>query len=133
MTNPENEAIVRAFLAGMGPTLDAFKTTYAELMTDDVVWESVGGTPHVGRDACIHHLDELKQGMGMEHCTIEVLNMASDDDVVLTERIDRMHRTDGSVIFEFRIMGTFVLRGGRIARYTDYYDSLGAAKALGRA
>lgn len=131
-TNPGNEAIVRTFLAGMGPTLEAFKKTYTEMMTDDVLWESVGGVPHHGRAASVAHLDELRAQTGMEYCTIEVLNIASAGDVVLTERIDHMHRADGAVIFDFRIMGTFVLRDGLIARYTDYYDSLGAARALGR-
>jgi len=134
MTNLANEAIVRSFFGGMGPTIEAFKKTYTEMFTDDVVWESVGGEPHVGRDACVAHLDELHRAVGMEHCTIEVLNIASNDDVVLTERIDRMHRADGSIAsgFVFRIMGTFVIRDGKIARYTDYYDSLGAARAMGR-
>lgn len=70
----------------------------------------------------------------MEYCTIEILNIASAGDVVLTERIDRMHRADGSVVldFAFRIMGTFELRDGLIARYTDYYDSLGFARVAGR-
>jgi limonene-1,2-epoxide hydrolase len=134
MTNAANEAIVRAFLGGMGPTIDGFKKTFTEMLTEDVCWESVGGAPHVGRDVCVAHVDELHRAVGMEYCTIEMLNIASNDDVVLTERIDRMHRADGSVAsgFVFRIMGTFVIRDGKIARYTDYYDSLGAARAMGR-
>ncbi len=132
MTNQENETIVRAFLARMGPTLEAFKKTYRDTMTDDVHWESVGGTPHIGVEECVKHLDELPAETGMDCCEIEVLNIPSDGDVVLTERVDHMHRADGSVIFDLRIMGTFVLRDERIARYTDYYDSLGAARALGR-
>ena len=134
MTNPENEAIVLSFLAALGPTLEGFKKTFRDGFTDDVLWESVGGTPHVGLAACLTHLDELHDAIGMESCSVEVLNVASNNDVVLTERIDRMHRSDGSICcgFEFRIMGTFVLRDGRIARYTDYYDSLGAARAMGR-
>ena len=133
MTNSGNEAIVRAFFAGMGPTFTDFVATYENFLTPDVHWESVGGTPHIGRNVCVEHLHELHH-LGMEYCTIEVLNMASSGDVVLTERIDRMHRADGSPLFDFtfRIMGTFELRDGKIARYTDYYDSLGFAKASGR-
>ena len=118
----------------MGPTLDGFKKTFAEMLTDDVVWESVGGEPHVGRDVCIAHLDELHSAIGMEYCTIDILNIASVGNVVLTERLDRMHTADGSIAcgFVFRIMGTFEVRDGKIARYTDYYDSLGAARAMGR-
>ena len=132
MTNQENEAIVRAFFAGMGPSIEEFKKTYRDFLTDDVEWESVGGTPHIGIEDSVKHLDELFEQTGMAYCEIEVLNIASNGDVVMTERVDHMLRADGSTIFDFRIMGTFVLRDGRIARYTDYYDSLGAARALGR-
>jgi limonene-1,2-epoxide hydrolase len=128
----DNENLVRSFLAGMGPTLDDFKATYRAMLTDDVEWESVGGKPHLGLEDCVHHLDELRQETGMERCEIEILNIASSGDVVLTERLDTMIRADGSPILTFRIMGTFVVRDGRIERYTDYYDSLGAARSLGR-
>ena len=35
MTNATNEAIVRAFLGGMGPTIEGFKKTYTEMLTED--------------------------------------------------------------------------------------------------
>lgn len=128
----ENEKLVLRLFEGMGPTIEDFKKTYRELLTDDVEWESVGGTPHLGLENAVHHLDELKTETGLEYCEIDVINIASTDSTVLTERIDKMFRADGSLIHPFRIMGIFVIRDGKIARYTDYYDSLGTARALGR-
>ena len=134
MSNPANELLVRTFLGGMGPTFEAFVKTYDEMFHEDVVWESVGGTPHIGRKVCVEHLHELHAAMGMEYCTIDILNIASAGDVVLTERVDRMHRADGTLMFDFafRIMGTFVIQDDKIIRYTDYYDSLGFGKVAGR-
>ena len=66
----------------------------------------------------------------MEYCDINVMNIASTGDVVLTERLDKMLRTDGSLILDFRVMGALEVRNGKIARSTDYLDTLGTAKAL---
>ena len=129
----ENEEVVRSFIADWAPNLDAMKKSYRDHLTEDVYWESVGSTPHEGLEEAIRHLDELREQNGMEYCTADILHIASDGDVVLTERVDRMHRADGSVLADFRIMGAFELRDGRICRYSDYLDMARAAQVLGRA
>ena len=128
----DNEQFVRDFFAAMGPTLEDFKRDYRDRMAGDVVWETVGLPAHRGRDACLAYLDDLHARTGMTHCTIEVLNIASVGDVVLTERVDSMYRADGTKIMEFRLMGALELRDGLIVRYTDYLDTapIAAAKNL---
>ena len=123
ITGADNEQFVRDFFAAMGPTIEDFQDNYRERMADDVVWETVGLPAHRGRDACLAYLDDLHARTGMEYCTIEVLNIASVGDVVLTERVDTMYRADGTEIMEFRLMGAIELRGGLIVRYTDYLDT----------
>jgi hypothetical protein len=49
----------------------------------------------------------------MEYCTNELLNIASNGNVVLTERIDRVHTADGSVAIEIPIMGSFIVDDGK--------------------
>jgi limonene-1,2-epoxide hydrolase len=92
-------------------------------MADEVVWETVGLPAHRGKDACLAYLDELHARTGMTYCTIEVVNIASVGDVVLTERVDTMYRADGTEIMEFRLMGAIELCNGLIVRYTDYLDT----------
>ena len=125
----DNEQFVRDFFAAMGPTLEDFKRDYRDRMAGDVVWETVGLPAHRGRDACLAYLDDLHARTGMTHCTIEVLNIASVGDVVLTERVDSMYRADGTKIMEFRLMGALQLRDGLIVRYTDYLDTAPIAAA----
>jgi limonene-1,2-epoxide hydrolase len=127
-----NEQLVLDFFKGMGPTLDAFKQTYRDYMAEDVVWESVGFDRHEGVQDCLAYLDTLNQLTGMEYCTIEVIHIASAGDVVLTERVDKMFRTDDSLILDFRIMGALEIRDGKLVRYTDYLDTLATAKTLER-
>lgn len=125
-----NTQLVREFFAAMGPTLEDFKRNFREHMADDVVWESVGLPAHRGKDACVAYLDDLHARTGMEYCTIDVLNIASVGDVVLSERVDTMHRADGTPIMAFRIMGAIEVRDGRIVRYTDYLDTASIATGL---
>jgi limonene-1,2-epoxide hydrolase len=125
----DNDQLVRDFFAAMGPTLEDFKRDYRDRMAEDVVWETVGLPVHRGRDACLAYLDDLHARTGMTHCTVEVLNIASVGDVVLTERVDSMYRADDTKIMEFRLMGALELRDGLIVRYTDYLDTAPIAAA----
>jgi limonene-1,2-epoxide hydrolase len=118
-----NAALVHEFFAAMGPTLEAFKENYRQRLAEDVVWESVGLPPRLGRDACIAYLDDLNQRTGMEYCEIEEIYAATDGDVVLTERVDTMCRADGSTVMSMRIMGAIEVVAGKIVRYTDYFDT----------
>jgi limonene-1,2-epoxide hydrolase len=47
--------------------------------------------------------------------------LLADGDVVLTERLD-MIRTPAGEVVGVPVMGPLVVRDGRIARWTDYWD-----------
>lgn len=126
----EPQQLVRDFFAAMGPTLEDFRHNYAKRMAADVVWETVGLPAHHGIEACVAYLDDLHARTGMEYCTIEILQLASVADVVLTERLDTMRRADGTAIMTFRVMGAIELREDKIARYTDYLDTWQARTGL---
>ncbi|MBD0859778.1 nuclear transport factor 2 family protein [Gordonia sp. zg691] len=120
---PQNEAekVVIGFLDAWGPgAWPHMLECYDQWMTDDVSWENTGSPATVGKEAAKAFLDRLHETLEMEYCTAEVLNIASRGDIVLTERIDRVHLADDSVAIEIPIMGTFVVRDGKIARYADY-------------
>ena len=52
----------------------------------------------------------------------EIVNIASDGRVVLTERLDYI-RTPAGTVAGVPVMGTFVVDGGgKITRWTDYFD-----------
>ncbi|EHB58036.1 Limonene-12-epoxide hydrolase [Mycolicibacterium rhodesiae JS60] len=123
MTTPSNEQLVRDFFAAMGPTLAHFKDNFRQRLADSVVWESVGRPPRHGRQACLDHLDYLKAAIGMEYCTIEILNIAVDGNVVLSERVDTMFTADNTPTHAIRIMGAVEVVDGQIVRYTDYLDT----------
>lgn len=129
----QHEQLVREFFSAMGPTLADFEANYRARMASDVVRESVGLSAHEGIEECIAYLDDLQARTGMEYCTIEILNIASTGAIVPTERLDTMHRADGSAITTFRLMGAIEIRDGKIIRYTDYLDTWQAKPGLAKA
>lgn len=126
----DKEKLALEFFSGMGPDLQAFKQTYREYLAEDVVWESVGFDHHPNLEDSLKYLDTLAEQTGMAYCNITVRNIASSGDLVFTERVDTMHRADGSKIMDFRVAGVLEIRDGKITRYTDYLDSLGTANQL---
>jgi limonene-1,2-epoxide hydrolase len=57
-----------------------------------------------------------------------VLAIAADGKRVLTERLDRFERADGSQIGAVMVMGIFEVEGDHIVAWRDYYDVRAAEK-----
>lgn len=115
------EKAVVGFLRDWGPgAWPHMRDCYDRWMTDDVSWENTGSPPTKGKQAAMDFLTTLHSTLEMEYCTAELLNIASNGNVVLTERIDRVHSADGSVAIEIPIMGSFTVQDGKIERYADY-------------
>lgn len=86
--------------------------------TDDVVYHNIPMDPAVGIDAAIAFIDGF---FGMsESLVIEVLHVATRDNLVLTERIDTF--TIGDKVAPLPVMGTFEIRDGKISAWRDYFD-----------
>lgn len=115
------EKTVVGFLDDWGPgAWPHMRECYDRWMTDDVSWENTGSPATVGKAAAMEFLTTLHDTLEMEYCTAELRSLASRGDVVLTERVDRVHGADGTVLIEIPIMGTFLVEDGKIARYADY-------------
>jgi limonene-1,2-epoxide hydrolase len=115
------ERVVIGFLDDWGPgPWPHMLECYERWIADDFLWENTGSPPTKGKKAALEFLTKMHGTLEMEYCTAELRSLASRGDVVLTERIDRVHLIDGSVAIEIPIMGTFEVRDGKIARYADY-------------
>jgi limonene-1,2-epoxide hydrolase len=112
------ERTVRAFI-------DAWNALDEEriygLMSDDIYYHNMPMRPVVGRDAVRAHL----AAWPVDACQWELLNIAVNGEVVLTERIDRFARGEDRIVVP--VMGAFEVRDGVIERWRDYFD-MGALK-----
>lgn len=91
------------------------------LIADDAVYQNVGMPASSGVDAIVENM-AAQFSMFPEAYAFEIVNIASDGAVVLTERLDYIQAPDGSKP-AVPVMGTFVVgRDGKITRWTDYFD-----------
>ena len=89
-------------------------------LADDALYQNVGMAATVGVDEILADLAR-QFGMFPDAYAYEMKSIAADGDVVLTERLD-MIQTPGGAVMGVPVMGTFVVRGGKIARWHDYFD-----------
>lgn len=85
----------------------------------DAVYQNVGTPATVGVDAIVENLAG-QFAMFPDSYEYQTINLAADGDVVLTERLDMIRTPTG--VQGVPVMGTFVLRDGKIARWSDYWD-----------
>lgn len=97
-------------------------------LTDGAVYHNVGMAQNVGAEAVITDLTN-QYGMFPDAYRFDIKHLAVHGDVVLTERVDHL---EGPVMkMAIPVMGTFVVEDGRIARWTDYFDSALIGKIVG--
>ncbi len=92
-----------------------------DYFTEDAVYQNCGMPATTGADAIVANLAG-QFGMFPDSYEYLVKNISASGDVVLTERLDMIKGPDGTV-HGVPVMGTFVLEGGKITRWTDYWDT----------
>jgi limonene-1,2-epoxide hydrolase len=111
--NPSD--VVRRFCdAWSAGDLDALMAFF----TDDAVYHNIPIAPVTGVDAIRSTIEGFTQGV--EKIEFRVTNLVAEGDVVLTERVDVFHLPGKAI--ELPVMGTFEVRGGKIAAWRDYFD-----------
>lgn len=90
-------------------------------LADDAVYQNVGMPATVGAEAIAENLGQ-QFAVFPDSYAYEMINIAAAGDCVLTERLDMIKTPAGEVV-GVPVMGTFVVRHGKIARWTDYWDT----------
>jgi limonene-1,2-epoxide hydrolase len=91
------------------------------LLANDAVYQNVGMPASIGVEAIVENMG-AQFSMFPDAYAFEIVNIASDGPVVLTERLDYIQAPNGTKP-AIPVMGTFVINGdGKIARWTDYFD-----------
>ena len=91
------------------------------LLADNAVYQNVGMPAFTGVDAIVENLG-AQFSMFPDAYAFEIVNIANDGSVVLTERLDYIQTPDGAKP-AIPVMGTFVVGDdGKITRWTDYFD-----------
>lgn len=89
-----------------------------EMVSEDCIYHNIPMQPVVGPDGVRSVIENLGDVKGMDW---EVLHIAVNGNVVLTERVDRFALASGAHI-ELPVMGTFEVDGDKITAWRDYFD-----------
>ena len=109
-----NSDVVMAFIdAWNQKDWDAIEAAF----TDDVVYHNIPMAPLNGKAEAM----QMIRGMQPQSVDWEVLNIAENGNVVLTERVDNFVMADGKAV-SLPVMGTMELADGKICAWRDYFD-----------
>lgn len=97
-------------------------------LADNVVYQNAGMPASAGIDAVLANVAG-QFAMFPDSYEYRTVNAVAEGDVVMNERLDMVTRPDGTV-HGLPVMGTFVVKGEKIARWTDYWDSGLIAKMM---
>jgi len=99
--------IVNAFSASFPE--DGGKVAIRRYYTPQTVWVNVGVSKTTGIEEAITFLERPNRSKSISAVHFDILAIAADGNRVLTERLDRFVRPDGSQIAAIRVMGIFEL------------------------
>jgi limonene-1,2-epoxide hydrolase len=118
-----NEKIIRDFIAAWSRLDPAELIAY---FTEDGVYHNMPGPPVAGRA----NVEKLVRGFlgAWTETRWEILNLLCEGDVVIAERVDRTKA--GAKAVDLPCCGVFLMRGGRIAVWRDYFDMGTYLKAM---
>lgn len=111
---------VSAFCAALAE--DAGRPAIRRWFTPNTRWVNEGLAVTTGIDEAIALIDGMEMSMGISTVHIDMLAIAADGSRILTERLDRFERADGSEIGRAKVMGIFELEGDKIVAWRDYFD-----------
>jgi len=127
LASNDNELLCLKLLKSMED--GTFRTTARELCTPDFIFENSGLPTIRGLD----HLEAFNAEGGFARLipiiretrrfTADALHIASNGDVVFTERYDHFWDIDGRDLMTPRICGIMEMRDGRVAAMREYYDT----------
>jgi limonene-1,2-epoxide hydrolase len=99
---------------GKGADVD----TILDYFTDDAVYHNIPVEPVAGKEAIKSTIAMFTTGV--ERIEFRVDHIAGEGDVVMTERVDSFFLPNK--VIALPVMGTFEVRGGKIAAWRDYFD-----------
>jgi limonene-1,2-epoxide hydrolase len=117
------EQQVLDFFASWGESYEAFLAAFPRLLADDCVWDQRPIPRLTGPAEAVRFLKLARATLRLATVDVEILHAASAGDVVHVERVDRLRRSDGSLIAAAPVVGVLTFRGDRVVHWREYFDS----------
>lgn len=112
----ESEALVRDFLSAWeGRDIERICAGFS----DDAIYHNVPVEPIVGKAGIRKIFEDFLQAF--ETAELEVITLAAEPGLVIAERVDHFLMRNGTRV-KLPVTGVFVVEGGKIKRFSDYFD-----------
>jgi limonene-1,2-epoxide hydrolase len=111
---------VQAFMAAFTkawPTADA--TVLGTFLVEDACYHNGPLDPVVGRAAVVATFAQF-MSMGGQ-VDVDIIHLVAEGPIVMTERVDRVTRSDGTTM-SLPMMGVIEVHDGLIVAWRDYFD-----------
>ncbi len=122
----DNEKIIREFIAAWSE-LDA--DNLADYFADDGTYFNIPSQPVSGKENIRQFIANFTRPW--ESTNWEIINLVSNGDLVVVERID--HTVVAGQKVDLPCLGIFEMENGKIRMWRDYFDLNTYTSALGRA
>ena len=122
----DNERTVLKLIRAM--ELGTLDQTMDELCSPEFIWANSGLSTIYGLEQLRGHMtsggfaNDIPILKDMTHFSAELLNLASDNDIVFTERLDHHWDKSGRDLMTTHICGVSKVVNGKILSFRDFYD-----------
>lgn len=114
---------VRNFVDQWRVSEAAMLQSFRDYFTPTTVWDNVGLARTTGIDEALALMAGFGTQLGIATIVVDMLNIAANGNVVLTERVDRFFDKEGKERGAVRVMGAFEIKDGKVVDWRDYFDS----------
>src|SRR3954471_21629191 len=125
-----NEGVFRDVLDAVSVSVEAAQAAVRKHFADDCVWQQSGMPTTTGPEEAVALLESLVDSIGLATLDVEYRHVASNEDVVFTERLDWMVDKDGRRFGPTVVVGVTEFRDGKISAWREYFDTSGLANLL---
>jgi limonene-1,2-epoxide hydrolase len=126
-TNPttgQHEVWALGFFAAWGESFDAMCASF-DLLATDGIWDQRPIPKLIGPRQAVRFLQIAHRVLGLATIDVEILSIASKNDVVHTARVDRLRRSDGTLIAAAPVSGVLTFGADKITHWREYFDATG--------
>jgi limonene-1,2-epoxide hydrolase len=120
-TDRDAAHVVRSFFDAVGALDGEPGAAFRAWLAPGCIWQNSGAPTCHGVDACVALLDGARSSIGFHTWVVEYRGVATDADLVLTERLDRLVDVDGVEVTTIPVMGALRVEDGQIVEWRDYF------------
>lgn len=114
--------VIALFKAWEGGTKQHVMDGYELYLSENCIYENSGLPPMTKEETMKFFFSDPSSDEGIVKLKVDIHEMDAAGDLVWTERTDHHYDKDGNDVLTPKICGVFKLKGGKIVRWSDYFD-----------